>query len=286
MTTPEPGALYQPPSSCRFLLWAPRGKRVTLRLVGPAYRDVPMSPLPHGYFEARADGVGPGQRYWYRLDDGPDRPDPASRWQPDGVHGPSAVVDPRFDWHDDGWRGVPLAELVLYELHVGTFTPEGTFDAAIGQLDRLRQLGVNAVSIMPVAQFPGGRNWGYDGVYPFCVQNSYGGPAGLKRLIDAAHQRQLSVVLDVVYNHLGPEGNYFRHYGPYFTEQYRTPWGEPLNFDGPGSDAVRDFFLANARLWQEEFHLDGLRLDAVPWIKDFSAGHVLADLADQAQSCR
>jgi maltooligosyltrehalose trehalohydrolase len=283
MTTAEPGAFLQPPSSCQFLLWAPRGKRVTLRLVGPVYRDVGMSPLPHGYFETTVEGVTAGQRYFYRLDNGPDRPDPASRWQPDGVHGPSAVVDPAFAWRDEGWQGVPLAELVLYEAHVGTLTPDGTFDGAIGQLDRLRHLGVNALSIMPVAQFPGWRNWGYDGVYPFCVQNSYGGVAGFKRLIDAAHQRQMSVILDVVYNHLGPEGNYFREFGPYFTDQYRTPWGEPLNFDGPGSDAVRDFFLSNARVWQEEFHLDGLRLDAVPWIKDFSASHVLADLADQAR---
>src|SRR5262249_38603477 len=153
-----------------------------------------------------------------------DRPDPASRSQPEGVHGPSELIDPRFDWQEQNWRGIDLADLILYELHVGTFTPPGTFDGVIGQLDRLLDLGINAIEIMPVAQFPGRRNWGYDGVYPFAVQSSYGGAAGLKRLVDAAHQRGVAVVLDVVYNHLGPEGNYFRQFGPYFTDQYRTPW--------------------------------------------------------------
>jgi maltooligosyltrehalose trehalohydrolase len=276
----DPGALFHPPASCRFTVWAPRARHVTLRLVGPVHRDVPMQPVQRGYHLAHVEGVAPGQRYLYRLDNGPDRPDPASRWQPDGVHGPSAVDDPAFAWHDEGWRGVALEELVLYELHIGTFTPEGTFDAAIGQLDRLVELGVTALSLMPVAQFPGTRNWGYDGVYPFAVQASYGGTKGLKRLVDAAHRRGLAMILDVVYNHLGPEGNYLRDFAPYFTDQYKTPWGEPLNFDGPGSDEVRHYFLCNARRWQDEFHLDGLRLDAVPYIKDLSAYHVLAELAD------
>ncbi|MFO0881244.1 MAG: alpha-amylase family glycosyl hydrolase [Gemmataceae bacterium] len=280
----EPGARFLHPHTGHFLLWAPRGNQAILRLVGPVHRDIHMTRHDHGYWEATVDGIHPGQRYFYRLDNGPDRPDPASRAQPDGVHGPSAVVNTSFDWHDNAWTGAPLDSLVLYELHVGTFTPQGTFDAVLGQLDRLCDLGVTALSLMPVAQFPGWRNWGYDGVYPFCVQNSYGGPAGLKRLVDAAHARGLSVLLDIVYNHLGPEGNYFRYFGPYFTDNYRTPWGEPLNFDSHGCDAVRDFFLANARMWQVEFHLDGLRIDAVPWIKDFSASHLLADLADQARA--
>jgi maltooligosyltrehalose trehalohydrolase len=189
------------------------------------------------------------------------------------------VVDPAFDWHDQGWRGLPLAELVLYEIHVGTFTPQGTFASATGELDRLRHLGVNAVEVMPVAQFPGERNWGYDGVHPFAVQNSYGGPAGLKAFVDACHARGIAVILDVVFNHLGPEGNYLRDFGPYFTDAYRTPWGEAVNFDGPGSDDVRAFFLACARMWQEEFHLDGLRLDAIHAIKDFSAWPFLAELS-------
>ena len=239
-----------------------------------------MQPRAGGCHEAHIDDVGPGQRYFYRLDDGPDRPDPASRWQPDGVHGPSALTDPAFDWQDNGWTGVALRDMVLYELHIGTCTPEGTFDAAVGQLERLRDLGVNAIEIMPVAQFPGWRNWGYDGVYPFAVQHSYGGAAGFKRFVNAAHRRGVAVLLDVVYNHLGPEGNYFRHYGPYFTDQYRNPWGDAINFDGHDSDAVRDFFIANARMWQDEFHLDGLRLDAAPCIRDASPRHILAEMAD------
>jgi maltooligosyltrehalose trehalohydrolase len=239
-----------------------------------------MHGRPHGYYEVEVDGLAPGQRYFYRLDNGPDRPDPASRWQPDGVHGPSALVDPAFGWSDERWTGIDPADMVLYELHVGTFTAEGTFDAVIGELPRLTDLGINAIEIMPVAQFPGGRNWGYDGVYPFAVQHSYGGVAGLKRLADAAHRQGVAVLLDVVYNHFGPEGNYFRHYGPYFTDQYRNPWGEAINYDGRDSDAVRDFVVANARMWQEEFHLDGLRLDSVPNIRDASARHILAEIAE------
>jgi maltooligosyltrehalose trehalohydrolase len=275
----DPGAFWSS-SSCLFTLWAPRARKVTLGLLGPVRRDVTTEPDQRGYHQVRVEEIEPGQRYAYRLDDGPDRPDPASRWQPDGVHAPSAVVDPAFAWHDQGWQGIPLRDLILYETHVGTFTPEGTFDAVVGQLDRLKDVGVNAVQLMPVAQFPGRRNWGYDGVFPFAVQGSYGGVNGLKRLIDGAHQRGIAVYLDVVYNHLGPEGNYFRDFGPYFTEQYKTPWGEPFNYDGPGSDEVRHFFLCNALRWQEEFHLDGLRLDAVPFIKDCSAYHFLAELAD------
>ncbi|MFO0841788.1 MAG: maltose alpha-D-glucosyltransferase [Gemmataceae bacterium] len=283
-----PGAVWSPPDNCHFLVWAPRADRVVLRLTEPVARDLPMRPMEDGYHQLVVKGVSPGQKYLFALPGGvacPDpiaRPDPASRWQPDGVHGPSAVVDPRFAWGDGGWRGIALKDMVLYELHVGTFTPEGTFDAAIGHLDRLCQLGVNAIEVMPVAQFPGGRNWGYDGVYPFCVQNSYGGAAGLKRLVDAAHRRGVAVVLDVVYNHLGPEGNYLREFGPYFTDHYRTPWGEALNFDGADSDHVRHFFLTNALMWQDEFRLDGLRLDATHAIKDTSALPFLTELAEQA----
>jgi maltooligosyltrehalose trehalohydrolase len=278
----DPGAFWSPDST-RFTLWAPRANRVVLRLVGPVHRDIALQPIHRGYHQVIVEGIAPGQLYLYRLDQGPERPDPASRWQPDGVHAASAVVDPAFDWQDDGWHGIPLRDLILYETHIGTFTPEGTFDSAIGQLDRLKSVGINALSLLPVAQFPGSRNWGYDGVYPFAVQHAYGGVAGLKRLVDAAHKRGLAVILDVVYNHLGPEGNYFRDFGPYYTDQYKTPWGEPFNYDGPGSDEVRHFFLTNALRWQEEFHLDGLRLDAVPCIKDFSAYHFLAELADRCR---
>jgi maltooligosyltrehalose trehalohydrolase len=276
-----PGAVWSPPDVCHFLVWAPRADQVVLRLAGPVTADLPMRPAEDGYHQLVVRGVKPGQRYLFGLG-GQTRPDPASRAQPDGVHGPSAVIDPRFEWASDDRSGVGLKDMVLYELHVGTFTPEGTFDAAIGQLGRLCQLGVTAVEVMPVAQFPGGRNWGYDGVYPFAVQGTYGGVAGFKRFIDAAHGLGLAVVLDVVYNHLGPEGNYLRDFGPYFTADYRTPWGEALNFDGADSDHVRHYFLMNALMWQEEFRLDGLRLDATHAIKDTSANPFLAELSEQA----
>jgi maltooligosyltrehalose trehalohydrolase len=194
------------------------------------------------------------------------------------------VVDRRFGWSDRGWKGVPLENVILYELHVGTFTPEGTFDAVIPHLDRLADLGVTAVELMPVAQFPGSRNWGYDGVFPYAVQDSYGGPEGLKRLVDAAHARGLAVVLDVVYNHLGPEGNYLDDFGPYFTARYKTPWGLALNFDGPESDAVRRFFVENALQWVADFHLDGLRLDAVHAIADASERPFLQELGAEVKA--
>jgi maltooligosyltrehalose trehalohydrolase len=265
---------------CRFCVWAPRAAAVEVRLLGPPERVVPLRRRRGGYHDGTIEGVAPGALYFYRLDGQKERPDPASRAQPQGVHGPSQVVDLAFDWHDGGWHGLPLAEHVFYELHVGTFTHEGTFDAVIPHLDDLKDLGVTAVELMPVAQFPGARNWGYDGVYPFAVQHSYGGPRGLQRLANACHARGLALVLDVVYNHLGPEGNYLWDYGPYFTERYRTPWGAALNFDGPDSDEVRRYFLENARQWQRDFHLDGLRLDAVDSIQDLSPRPFLGRLAD------
>jgi maltooligosyltrehalose trehalohydrolase len=231
-----------------------------------------------GVFETVVPGVGPDTDYFYRLDGERDRPDPVSRWQPGGVHGPSRVVDRRFDWTDGAWRGIDTADLILYELHVGSFTAEGTFDAAAQQLDYLRELGVTAIELMPVAEFPGRRNWGYDGVHPFAAQSSYGGPRGLKRFVDAAHGAGLAVVLDVVYNHLGPEGNYLAEFAPYFTDRYSTPWGKAINFDGPESDGVRRYFIDNALYWISEFHIDGLRLDAVQMIFDFGARHFLAEL--------
>jgi len=189
------------------------------------------------------------------------------------------VVDPDFRWDDHLWEGIPLQAYVLYEIHVGTFTPEGTFDAVITHLDELKELGITAIELMPNAQFSGARNWGYDGVFPFAVQSSYGGPWGLKRLVNACHQKEVAVVLDVVYNHLGPEGNYLGDFGPYFTDRYRTPWGHAINFDGPHSDEVRRFFIENALYWITEFHIDALRIDAVHAILDFSAEHFLRELA-------
>ena len=197
---------------------------------------------------------------------------------------PSRIVDPRFEWTDAAWFGLPLRDYILYELHVGTFQRAGTFDGVVARLPELKELGITAIELMPVAQFPGTRNWGYDGVYPFAVQDSYGGPAGLKRLVNAAHRQGLAVVLDVVYNHLGPEGNYLGEFAPYFTDRYRTPWGPALNFDGPHSDEVRRYFIENALYWLTEFHLDALRLDAVHAIRDFSAVPFLEELAERVPS--
>jgi maltooligosyltrehalose trehalohydrolase len=277
--SPSLGATYLGDGRCRFRLWAPFAQTAAVRIVAPQERLIPMEPHERGYHEATVDGIEPGNLYIYRLDDGKDRPDPASRFQPRGVHGPSQVMDSSFPWEDDSWSGLPLEQYVIYELHAGTFTPEGTFDAIIAHLDRLKELGVTAIELMPVAQFPGDRNWGYDGVDLFAVQSSYGGPAGLKRLVNACHRHGLAVVLDVVYNHLGPEGNYLADFGPYFTDRYRTPWGQAINFDGPGSDEVRRFFIENALYWTTEFHIDGLRLDALHAVFDSSAQPFLEELA-------
>lgn len=264
-----------------FRVWAPARDRMEVRFAVEADRLVPLHREAGGYWTATVGEAGPGTRYFYRLDGDRDRPDPASRFQPEGVHGPSEVVDHgAFRWKDRSWKGLPLGKYVIYELHVGTFTPEGTFDAIIPRLDDLRDLGVTAVELMPVSPFPGGRNWGYDGVYPFAVQSTYGGPAGLKRLVDACHGRGLAVVLDVVYNHLGPEGNYLGDYGPYFTDRYRTPWGQAINYDGPYAKGVRNLAVESALAWYRDYHIDALRLDAVHGIYDFSARHILQDMGE------
>jgi maltooligosyltrehalose trehalohydrolase len=276
----ELGTNYLGPC-CSFQVWAPRTQQLDLQLLGPENRcRIPMHSSERGYFHVSVDGLAPGSRYLYCLDSGQQRPDPASRFQAEGVHGPSQVVDLHFDWEDQTWKGLPLQAYLIYELHVGTFTDEGTFDAAISQLDALRDLGITAIELMPVAQFPGNRNWGYDGVYPYAVQNSYGGPLALKRLVQACHQRGMVAVLDVVYNHLGPEGNYLGEFGYYFTDRYRTPWGDAINFGGGHSDEVRRFFIENALYWITEFHFDALRLDAVHAIFDASAWPFLAELSE------
>jgi len=266
------------PGRTEFRVWAPHRERVELHLIAPRDERIAMTKTDDGYFEVIAD-CGEGGRYKFSLN-GAEWPDPASRSQPDGVHAASEVIASDFEWNDDGWTGVPLEEHVVYELHVGTFTQEGTFDAIIPRLDDLKSLGITAVELLPIAQFPGSRNWGYDGVYVGAAQNSYGGPRGLKRLVDACHARGLALVLDVVYNHLGPEGNYLGQYGPYFTDRYKTPWGLALNFDGPQSDFVRWYFIHNALQWIDEFHIDGLRVDAVHAIVDHSAEPFLQDLCD------
>jgi maltooligosyltrehalose trehalohydrolase len=271
------GATVRPEGGTTFRVWSPYCNDVELHIVGPGDRRIPLRRTDDGYHETLTDAT-PGTRYFYVLDDGSERPDPASRLQPDGVHGPSEGVGREFEWHDDGWQGIALEDYVLYELHVGTFTAEGTFDAVIPRLDALKDLGITAVELMPIAQFPGHRNWGYDGVCIGAVQNTYGGPAGLVRLVDACHRRGLALILDVVYNHLGPEGNYLSRFGPYFTDRYQTPWGPALNFDGPSSDHVRWFFIHNALQWVDEFHIDGLRVDAVHAIIDHSARPFLEEL--------
>jgi maltooligosyltrehalose trehalohydrolase len=278
------GAVGLPDGSVRWRVWAPNARRVDLVLVdGKQRRALPMASAPGHCFSLTRRDVPERQRYAYALDGGPERPDPCSLWQPDGVHGPSALVrTKRFRWTDVDWKGVPREDLAIYELHVGTFTPQGTFDAVIPRLGQLRELGVTAIEVMPVAQFPGTRNWGYDGVALYAAQHSYGGPQGLQRLVDACHAAGLAIFLDVVYNHLGPEGNYLREFGPYFTDRYKTPWGEALNYDGAGCDAVRDFVLDNVRLWLEEFHFDGLRLDAVHAIFDLGARHILQAIEEVA----
>jgi maltooligosyltrehalose trehalohydrolase len=272
-----------------FRVWAPLPERVELVL---GERRVPMTPVPgegEAGGQARAPGgwwlatdaaSGPGSDYAFSLDGGPPRPDPRSAFQPYGVDGPSRVVGQReFSWTDAGWRGVALPGAVIYECHVGTFSAEGTFDGAIAHLDHLAELGVDAVELLPVAEFSGDRGWGYDGVDLFAPHHAYGGPDGLKRLVDAAHARGIGVVLDVVYNHLGPAGNYLPEFGPYFSAQHKTNWGDAVNFDGPGSDEVRRFVIDNALSWLRDYHVDGLRLDAVHAFADSSAVHICEQLA-------
>jgi maltooligosyltrehalose trehalohydrolase len=275
----ELGACYLGEGRCQFRVWAPNAGAEVVRLQRDGKEPVAMAAELHGCHALQLDNVAPGTRYRYILPGNKVRPDPASRFQPEGVHGPSEVVDPAFAWTDDAWVNPPLKQYVFYEVHTGTFGAPGTFEAIVPRLPYLKHLGVTAIELMPVAQFPGGRNWGYDGVFPYAVQNSYGGPRALKRLVNAAHAEGLAVVLDVVYNHLGPEGNYLRDFGPYFTDRYKTPWGDALNFDGPDSDEVRRFFILNALYWTTEFHMDALRLDAIHAIVDSSATPFLRELA-------
>jgi maltooligosyltrehalose trehalohydrolase len=277
----ERGARPGDDLTVQFDVWAPHARRIAVRLAGTRGRtDHPLERRDDGWFQGVVRAAEIGSDYFYVIDGERERPDPVSRHQPFGVHGPSRVIDPHgFRWSDVGWRGVEMAELVIYELHVGTFTEAGTFDATIERLAGLRDLGITAIELMPVAECPGGRNWGYDGAHPYAAQSSYGGPDGLRRLVDCAHGIGLGVILDVVYNHLGPEGNYLAEFGPYFTDRYRTPWGQAVNFDGPESDEVRRYFVDNALCWVSEYHVDGLRLDAVHSIFDFSAVHILAEIA-------
>ncbi|WP_435017018.1 malto-oligosyltrehalose trehalohydrolase [Tundrisphaera sp. TA3] len=262
-------------------VWAPTAQSVEITINGERF-PMTLDPEWEGWWATFERSPRPGDDYAYSVDGGPERPDPRSMWQPHGVAGPSRVVDhSAFRWSDEGFQARPLSSAVIYELHIGTFTPEGTFDSAIGRLDHLKELGITHVEIMPVADFPGNFGWGYDGVSLYAPKNEYGGPDGLKRLVDACHARGLAVVLDVVYNHFGPSGNFLAEFGPYFTDRHKTPWGSALNFDGPYSDEVRRFFCDNALMWLRDYHFDGLRLDAVHAIVDTSAIHFLEQLANE-----
>lgn len=265
------------PEGIHCRLWAPGRRHVTAVVEGGAVERVALSPDAHGCFAGWIPG-GAGTRYRFRLDEEPAiHPDPASRFQPEGPHGPSEAVDPsRFAWTDAAWRGVPLERAVIYEMHIGTFTPEGTWQAAMRELPALAELGVTVLEVMPVADFPGRFGWGYDGVDLFAPTHLYGRPDDMRRFVDRAHALGMAVILDVVFNHLGPDGNYLKAFSPdYFTDRYECEWGEALNFDGPNSGPVREFFLANAGYWITEFHLDGLRLDATQQIFDASEEHIL-----------
>jgi len=263
-------------------VWAPEAERVEASIEGVRR---PLARAAGGWWELRP-APAPGTEYLFHVDgDETGRPDPRSAHQPHGVHGPSRVVDhAAFRWTDGGWSAPPLAEALLYEVHVGTFSPAGTFDGVAEKLDHLLALGVTHVQLMPVNGFPGARNWGYDGVNLFAPHPAYGGPDGLKRLVDACHARGVAVLLDVVYNHLGPEGNYLERFGPYFTERYRTPWGKAVNLDRAGCDEVRRFFCDNALTWMRDYHLDGLRIDAIHAILDTSARHLLEQLAEETDA--
>jgi maltooligosyltrehalose trehalohydrolase len=267
----------------RFRVWAPEADRVEVVIFanGTERERHPLDRENNGYWEAHVAGIGAGTRYAYSVNGDDPRPDPASRFQPDGVHAPSQVVDPHaFQWTDDGWRGMALDDLIIYELHVGTATSDGTFDALIPKLPYFRDLGVTALEIMPIADFPGERNWGYDGVDLYAPARCYGGPDAFKRLVDAAHAHGLAIILDVVYNHFGPDGNYLRVFSPhYFTEAHHTPWGAALNLDQQGSGPVREFLINNALYWAHEYHIDGLRLDATHALIDDSETHLLKQLA-------
>jgi len=274
------GATVLAGGGVQFRVWAPNVRALSVEL-NPGHRHIEMQRDGED-FEAVVREARPGDTYCFAFDGGTTRPDPVSRSQPHGVHGPSQIVDSgAFAWSDQDWKGIALEDYIFYELHTGTFTPEGTFAGVVSKLDYLRELGITAIELMPVAEFPGSRNWGYDGVDLYAPHSAYGGPQGLKILVDACHQAGLAVVLDVVYNHLGPEGNYLSEFGPYFTDRYHTPWGSGMNYDGPGSDGVRRFTIDNALYWLTEYHIDALRLDAIHGIFDFSAVHILAELRDR-----
>jgi maltooligosyltrehalose trehalohydrolase len=280
---PTLGAVLGDENCCEFRVFAPEIKAVEVHLHGENDRFISMARVEHGYFRAVVEDVMPGQLYTYRLDGGAEFPDPASRSQPEGVKGASQVIDRRYLWREENWAGLSLKDYIIYELHIGTFSPEGTYQGTMALLDNLVDLGITAVELMPVAQFPGAWGWSYDGVFLFAPHNTYGTPDDFKALIDACHEKGLAVILDVVYNHFGPEGNVLPNYAPYTRPIYRGPWGDAVNVDGPHSDEVRKFFIENAIMWLNEYHIDALRLDATHFIYDFSPYTFLEELVDQVE---
>ncbi|MCX2575169.1 malto-oligosyltrehalose trehalohydrolase [Pedobacter sandarakinus] len=269
-------------------LWAPRARCISIFVNNRYLSD--LSARKFGYWYLKTNGLKHGDVYHFEIsslnrdDEAVRRSDPASLWQQQGVHGYATVFDVNsFSWEDDQWQGLPLADYIIYELHTGTFTPNGDFDAIRKKIEYLKKLGITAIEIMPVGQFPGERNWGYDGVFPFATQNSYGGPEGLQQLVNACHENGIAVILDVIYNHVGPEGSYFDTFGPYFTDRYSTPWGKAINFDDADCDPVRHYFIENALMWFRDFHIDALRLDAVHAIKDFSPHHILSEITQHVE---
>jgi maltooligosyltrehalose trehalohydrolase len=278
------GAQYLENEKCEFRVWAPKAEKLSLKIVSPREELINLHKDEFDYWSLVINNIPPGSQYYFKINNSDERPDPASNFQPDGVHKASATVNHSlFKWDDKSWKGIELKDYIIYEIHTGTFTENGTFESAISKLEYLKKLGITAVELMPVAQFPGNRNWGYDGVYHYAPQNSYGGPDGLKKFINACHGLNFAVVLDVVYNHFGPEGNYTGKYASYFNSFYHSPWGDALNFDGPNSGAVRNYFIENALYWFSNFHIDALRLDAVDRIYDMSAKHFLQELAEETK---
>lgn len=279
-----PGVRFNGEGQAQITVWAPLAKKILIHIEAD-HSVLPLQQCADGYWTLQTAALQPGGMYRFSVDNGQPYPDPASLSQPHGVHGASQALRLNdFDWQDAHWTNPPLEEYIIYELHTGTFSTEGSFAGIQAQIPYLKKLGITAIEIMPVAQFPGSRNWGYDGVFPYAVQATYGGAKGLQELVQACHLEGIAVILDVVYNHLGPEGNYLGIYGPYFTGKYKTPWGNALNFDDAWCDGVRDYFVENALMWFRDFHIDALRLDAVHAIKDFSAVHLLQQIKERTNS--
>jgi maltooligosyltrehalose trehalohydrolase len=274
------GLNFSETGTAEITIWSPLANSVEIELSAQG-KKIPLAKHEDGYWKMSSSEISAGTCYKISINGGQAFPEPTSLAQPDGVHGSSMAIDvKKYKWSDKNWENIPLAEYIIYELHTGTFSPEHTFDGIAAKIDHLSKLGITAIEIMPVGQFPGDRNWGYDGVFPFAVQHSYGGAEKLQELVNACHQKGIAVILDVIYNHLGPEGNYLPEFAPYFTNKYSTPWGKALNFDDAWCDGVREYFIENALMWFRDFHVDALRMDAVHAIKDFSTKHIIREIRE------